>query len=144
MDNGLYIEGQTTNGHAIDFFDPNNGLNGNIYTLDTSGDEIVINNMDENGNGDPIVRFTSRGVYVRRTIGLKTDWNTGDTVMYVAGMHTLTIPNFNGFSTHVTKTIDKKYLPKAMPVADCWEQTVSGGAFNDLLTALREAGYLAK
>lgn len=41
------------------------------------------------------------------------------------------------------QTIDSEFLPKATAVSDAAGETVTGTEFNALLTALREAGYLA-
>lgn len=41
------------------------------------------------------------------------------------------------------KTIDPKYLPKAVAVADAAGDTPTAAEFNALLTALRNAGYLS-
>lgn len=42
-----------------------------------------------------------------------------------------------------SKTIDPKYLPKAVAVADAAGDTPTAAEFNALLTALRNAGYLS-
>jgi hypothetical protein len=52
----------------------------------------------------------------------------------------LTIPGYTGFTKEVLK---KEVLPKATAVANAAGSTPTAAEYNALLTALRDAGYLA-
>lgn len=121
------------------------GINSGIFTVDDSDPEnITFITWDENGNDVPFMRFTPHGVLVVNWWTTYTDWETMESIPYYIRLHSLTIPGFNKFPVSVNKTIDKKYLPKAAGVWNCYSEYVSAQEFNELLKSLRDAGYLGK
>ena len=105
----------------------------------------AISVTDQNGENTYLVWFvreganTMPGVYFAKGAGYTVFGGENSMRPY-----SLTIPGCRKFNTNATKTIDKKFLPKAKALLDSVNDNVTGEEFNALLNALREAGYLAK
>ena len=121
------------------------GTNDYVYDLDTTNpSDIQIAIYDENGNSWPAMRFTTDGVFVTHWHCSVTNWETEQTILFDNRVYSITIPGFNKFPATTNRTIDKKYLPKAEVVYELPEDyPVTGYEFNELLRALKNAGYLA-
>ena len=122
------------------------GVNQGVFGLVTSNpSDIELHVTDENGNNFPALRFTNDGVFVTHCYSPVTNYETGGWIYFDNRVYSITIPGFNKFPSTVNRTIDKKYLPKAEVVYDLPEDfPVTGLEFNELLRALKNAGYLAK
>lgn len=146
LQNGFYLEAPVYGSLLVDYFDPENFPYGDCHSIDnTNPDDITIKHIDENGNEWPFIRFTPDGVLVYFSSDYYTDYYFGLEHYYGVRLHTLTIPGFAGFeNAEVNITINPKYLPKARTVGKCMGDTVTPWEFNELVNALKEAGYIAE